>query len=93
MSIISFKCPETERLFTTGKSKRFSSFKPVAERKLAQLDAAAHLDFLRTPSGNRLEALKGYRAGQYSIRINDQWRLCFGWTSNGPAKVEIVDYH
>ncbi|MFM7697104.1 MAG: type II toxin-antitoxin system RelE/ParE family toxin [Limnohabitans sp.] len=93
MSIISFKCLETERLFTTGKSKRFSAFKRVAERKLAQLDAATHLDFLRTPAGNRLEALKGNRAAQYSIRINDQWRLCFGWTSNGPANVEIVDYH
>jgi proteic killer suppression protein len=72
MSIISFKCPDTERLFTTGKSKSISAFKLVAERKLAQLDAAAHLDFLRTPPGNRLEALKGSRVGQYSIRINDQ---------------------
>jgi proteic killer suppression protein len=93
MSIISFKCPDTERLFTTGKSKRFSAFKLIAERKLAQLDAAAHLDFLRTPPGNRLEALKGSRVGQYSIRINDQWRLCFTWTSYGPTNVEIVDYH
>lgn len=65
----------------------------MAERKLAQLDAAQTLDFLRAPPGNRLEALKGDRAGQYSIRINDQWRICFVWTDTGPAEVEIVDYH
>ena len=65
----------------------------MAERKLAQLDAALTLDFLRAPPGNRLEALKGNRAGQYSIRINDQWRVCFVWTETGPADVEIVDYH
>ena len=65
----------------------------MAERKLAQLDAAQTLDFLRAPPGNRLEALKGKRSGQYSIRINDQWRICFVWTHNGPAEVEIVDYH
>lgn len=62
-------------------------------RKLAQLDAAETLDFLRAPPGNRLEALKGGRKGQYSIRINDQFRLCFRWTDDGPAAVEIVDYH
>ena len=65
----------------------------MAERKLAQLDAAQTLDFLRAAPGNRLEALKGKRSGQYSIRINDQWRICFVWTHNGPAEVEIVDYH
>ena len=65
----------------------------MAERKLAQLDAALTLDFLRAPPGNRLEALKGNRAGQYSIRINDQWRVCVVWTETGPADVEIVDYH
>jgi len=65
----------------------------VATRKLAMLDAAATLDFLRSPPGNRLEALKGDRAGQWSIRINDQWRLCFVWTEAGPTEVEIFDYH
>ncbi|HEX5360777.1 MAG TPA: type II toxin-antitoxin system RelE/ParE family toxin, partial [Fluviicoccus sp.] len=65
----------------------------VAERKLAMLDAAQTLSFLRSPPGNRLEALRGDRAGQHSIRINDQWRLCFIWTADGPENVEIVDYH
>lgn len=65
----------------------------VAERKLAQLEAAQTLDFLKAPPGNRLEALKGDRKGQYSIRINDQWRICFVWSSVGPVDVEIVDYH
>jgi proteic killer suppression protein len=65
----------------------------VATRKLAQLDAAETLEFLRSPPGNRLEALKGDRKGQYSIRINDQFRLCFRWTPGGPADVELVDYH
>jgi proteic killer suppression protein len=60
---------------------------------LAQLDAAKTLDFLRSPPGNRLEALKGNRAGQYSIRVNDQFRVCFVWSDSGPADVEIVDYH
>lgn len=65
----------------------------VAARKLAMLDAAKTLDFMRSPPGNRLEALKGNRAGQRSIRINDQWRVCFVWTEAGPSDVEIVDYH
>jgi toxin HigB-1 len=65
----------------------------VARRKLVQLDAAEALDDLRRPPGNRLERLTGDPAGQYSIRINDQWRLCFRWTPNGPEDVEIVDYH
>jgi len=65
----------------------------VAERKLAQLDAARTLDFLRAPPGNRLEALEGDRAGQYSVRINDPWRLCFVWSDAGPLDVEIVDDH
>ena len=62
-------------------------------RKLAMLDAAKTLDFMRSPPGNRLEALRGDRAGQWSVRINDQWRLCFVWTDSGPDQVEIVDYH
>lgn len=65
----------------------------VALRKLAMLDAAEVLDNLRIPPGNRLEALKGNRAGQHSIRINQRWRICFVWTSAGPENVEIVDYH
>ncbi len=65
----------------------------VATRKLAMLDAAQTLDFMRSPPGNRLEALRGARAGQWSVRINDQWRLCFVWTDSGPDQVEIVDYH
>ncbi|HDS1816889.1 TPA: type II toxin-antitoxin system RelE/ParE family toxin [Pseudomonas putida] len=67
--------------------------KSVAERKLAMLDAATELRDLRSPPGNRLEQLSGNRAGQHSIRVNDQWRVCFTWTENGPANVEIVDYH
>lgn len=65
----------------------------VAVRKVAMLQAAVQLDDLRVPPGNRLEALTGDRAGQHSIRINDQWRLCFKWTDRGPEDVEIVDYH
>ena len=91
--IHSYHCPDTRRLFETGRSKRFKAIERVATRKLAQLDAAATLEFLRAPPGNRLEALRGDRAGQHSIRINDQWRLCFRWTEQGPADVEIVDYH
>ncbi|KAF1050304.1 MAG: Toxin HigB-1 [Xylophilus sp.] len=72
---------------------RFANIKTVAERKLTQLHAATTIEFLRAPPGNRLEALSGDRAGQHSIRINDQWRICFLWTVQGPANVEIVDYH
>ncbi len=91
--IKSFRCPDTQRLYETGKSRRFSGIASIATRKLAQLDAAETLEFLQSPPGNRLEALKGDRAGQYSIRINDQFRLCFRWQDNGAADVEIVDYH
>ncbi|MNN54738.1 Toxin HigB-1 [compost metagenome] len=91
--IQSFSCADTEALFTTGKTRRWSDIKSVAERKLAMLDAATELRDLRSPPGNRLEALSGNRAGQHSIRVNDQWRLCFTWTDNGPINVEIVDYH
>lgn len=93
MTIVSFKCPDTEALFTSGKSKRFAAIQAVAECKLAQLEAAASLDFLRAPPGNRLESLTGGRKGQHSIRINAQWRICFVWTLQGPKNVEIVDYH
>ena len=87
-----FRCADTKALFETGKCKRFAEIVKVATRKLAQLDAAQTLDFLRSP-GNRLEALKSDRKGQFSIRINDQYRLCFRWTNEGPTDVEIVDYH
>lgn len=93
MAILSFKCPDTQWLFTSGKTRRFANIQTVAERKLAQLDAAMSLEFLRSPPGNRLEPLSGDRQGQHSIRINDQWRVCFVWTDKGVADVEIVDYH
>ncbi|MGH8771367.1 MAG: type II toxin-antitoxin system RelE/ParE family toxin [Burkholderiales bacterium] len=91
--IKTFRCADTQALFETGKCKRFSGIAIVAARKLAQLDAAHTLDALRAPPGNRLEALKGDRSGQHSIRVNDQFRLCFRWTEAGPENVEIVDYH
>lgn len=91
--IQSFRCAQTRKLFATGKSARFSGIHAVATRKLTQLHVATTLEFLRAPPGNRLEALKGDRSGQHSIRINDQWRLCFVWTESGPKDVEIVDYH
>lgn len=91
--IRSFGTAETRKLFETGQSRRYSGVAEVAMRKLAQLDVAHTLDFLRAPPGNRLEALKGDRKGQYSIRINDQFRICFFWTSEGPEQVAIVDYH
>ena len=72
---------------------RFAALAKIATRKLTQLEAAATLEFLRSPPGNRLEALKGKRDGQHSIRVNDQWRICFRWTPAGPEDVEIVDYH
>lgn len=91
--IKSFRCFDTQILFETGHCKRFSAIAIVAARKLVQLDAAQTLEFLRSPPGNRLKALKGDRAGQYSIRVNDQFRLCFRWTEADPEDVEIVDYH
>ena len=91
--IRSFRSADTRRLFETGKSRRFGAILIVATRKLTQLDAAATLEFLKAPPGNRLETLKGDRKGQHSIRINDQWRICFRWTAAGPEDVEIADCH
>ncbi len=92
--IRSFGNKDTERLW---RRERVPSIDPrilrVALRKLRQVGAAVALEDLRLPPGNRLEALKGDRAGQHSIRINDQWRICFTWTDAGPEEVEIVDYH
>ena len=93
MSIISFKCQDTQKLFQGNRVRRWLAIERPALRKLEQLDWSLVIDDLRVPPGNRLEALKGYRKGQYSIRINDQWRVCFIWTIHGPKNVEIVDYH
>ena len=89
--IQSFQCKDTLALYEGKSNRRFRSLAKVAERKLAQLDAAQTLDFLKAPPGNHLEALSGDRKGQHSIRINDQWRICFVWSEVGPADVEIVD--
>ena len=93
MAIQSFRCRQTEALFQGKRSRRFVNIEAVAMRKLAMLHRAATLDDLRIPPNNRLEALRGDRSGQYSIRINQQWRLCFTWSAAGPGSVEIVDYH
>jgi len=91
--IVSFKCSDTAALAMGERVRRFSGIEAVARRKLRQLEIAAVLSDLRIPPGNRLEALKGDRAGQHSIRVNDQFRVCFRWTARGPSEVEIVDYH
>ena len=91
--IKSFKCRETERLFTRLGSRKFGNFQKVALRKLLLLEGAGRLEDLRIPPANRLEKLHGSREGQYSIRINDQWRICFKWVDSGAHGVEIVDYH
>jgi proteic killer suppression protein len=91
--IRSFQCADTEALSKGNRVKRFLNIEAVARRKLRQLEIASRLEDLRVPPGNRLEALKGRRIGQYSIRVNDQWRVCFRWSDAGADDVEIVDYH
>lgn len=91
--IRSFICRDTEDLFHSRVVPRFGNIERVARRKLLQLHAAPDVDSLRIPPGNRLELLKGTRKNQYSIRINDQWRICFRWANDGVEDVEIVDYH
>jgi toxin HigB-1 len=91
--IKSFADKDTEALWRGEAPKRFAAFAKVALRKLDMLDAAHALTDLLAPPGNRLEALKGKRKGMHSIRINDQWRVCFVWTEGGAEEVQIVDYH
>jgi proteic killer suppression protein len=91
--IKTFRCPDTEALSKGNPAKRFTNLASVARRKLRQLEIAGRLEDLRIPPGNRLEALKGERKRQHSIRINDQFRVCFRWTDSGAEDVEIVDYH
>ncbi|MFA7505701.1 MAG: type II toxin-antitoxin system RelE/ParE family toxin [Burkholderiaceae bacterium] len=93
MAIQSFADTDTQTLFQQRRVRRFVNIEAVALRKLRLLHAAHNLNDLRIPPGNRLEALSGNRKGQHSIRINDQWRVCFVWSPEGPRNVEIVDYH
>ncbi len=91
--IRSFRCKDTQLLFAGESPRRFRTIEIVATRKLQMVAAAKELRDLRAPPGNRLEALQGDRGGQHSIRINEQWRICFEWSDDGPTQVEIVDYH
>ena len=94
MTICSFADKRTEAFFKSGSCPaQWKTMAKVAARKLDMVDAATMPSDLRSPPGNRLEALRGDRKGHYSIRINDQWRVCFRWSSEGPADVEIIDYH
>jgi len=93
LMIRTFRCKDTEILFEDNEVPRFSNIERAARRKLMYLHQAKNLNDLRSPPGNHLELLKGNRKGQYSIRINNQWRLCFCWINNDAYDVEIVDYH
>jgi len=91
--IKTFACVETEKLFRSHSVNRFKNIERVARRKLMMIHAATLLETLKVPPGNRLETLSGNRKGQHSIRINEQWRVCFKWAVDGVYDVEIVDYH
>ena len=92
--IVSFRCKETEKIFNRNYSKKFpSDIQRVALRKLRMINHSQNITDLKVPAGNRLEELKGKRRGQFSIRINDKWRICFVWKENNAHEVEIVDYH
>ena len=91
--IQSFKDASARDFYESGSGRRWASIRTTAQRKLDQIDGASSLDDLRTPPGNRLEALKGDRSGQHSIRINDQYRICFVWKGDGAHDAEIADYH
>jgi proteic killer suppression protein len=91
--IQSFKDADSKQLFETGANRRWTAIKAIALRKLDQIEAAINLKDLRVPPGNRLEALKGDRVGQHSIRINDKYRICFYWKTDGAHELEIADYH
>lgn len=91
--IVSFKDADTQELFEAGRSRRWANIGKIAVRKLDQMEASLHLTDLRIPPGNHLEGLTGNRAGQHSIRINDQYRICFVWKTDGAHDVEITDYH
>ena len=93
MAIKSFKDKATEKVYNKAFVKKFSSIADQAYTRLAALDAATSLNDLSTIKGNRLEALKGERAGQYSIRVNDQYRICFTWSVSDASEVELTDYH
>ena len=88
-----FRCKETEKVFCRQRSRKFGAIQRIALRKLLVLDAAGAINDLRIPPSNRLEKLVGNREGQHSIRVNDQWRICFRWRSGDAHDVEIVDYH
>ena len=91
--IHSFACTDTEALFQSRAVSKFKNIERVARHKLLQIQAASVLNSLRIPPGNKLEALKGDRAGQHSVRVNEKWRICFVWQTDGAYQVEIVDYH
>ena len=93
VAIKTFKCADTEALFGLRRVARFTNIERPALRKLKQIDLARRIEDLRAPPANRLEQLKGDRAGQWSIRVNDQFRICFRWTGSDAEDVEIVDYH
>lgn len=91
--IVNFRCKHTKELWMEGRNRRFAAIAKQSLAKLQMLNRAANLDDLRVPLGNRLESLRDDRRGQHSIRINQQWRICLRWTPEGPAEVEITDYH